>query len=120
MTFPILVSGGVVSGEWDILPRVYCVPLSIYVSHPPHSPLTTHHSTTPPLPPLWLRSTDRSKEYLFKDIATRVQLLVGQVQGGQQAQDRSMRAVDEQLPLQALVNDAGRVHGQFDADHGSL
>ena len=31
-----------------------------------------------------------------------------------------MRAVDQQLPLQALIDDGVAVHGQLDADHRAL
>src|SRR5437660_380782 len=48
-----------------------------------------------------------------------MKLLVAEIEGRQQAQDGAVGAVDEQLPLQALVDDGIALDGQLDSDHRS-
>src|SRR5438093_13508282 len=57
------------------------------------------------------------QQYDFEDVAAGVELVVGEVEGGQQADHVVVGAVDQQLTLQALVHDRRAGAGKLDADH---
>ncbi len=54
-----------------------------------------------------------------QDGAPLVDLIVGDRQGGQQADDRPMCGIDQEPPVHRLGDEVGRFDGQFQADHGA-
>src|SRR5271165_2401011 len=57
------------------------------------------------------------QDRLFQDSTALVQLRVGKVERRQQAQHRTVRAIDEQTALETLLHERRAVHRQLDADH---
>ena len=58
------------------------------------------------------------RDDIFEDRATLGEQVVGQVEGGKQANDCVVRAVHQQPTFEALLNDARPRDGQLDANHG--
>src|SRR5438477_857812 len=53
----------------------------------------------------------------FENVTPLIQLLVGQRQRRQQANDRAVRAVDEQPAVETSLDERRALDGQLDADH---